>query len=542
MTRRAANEQAVKLAAAGRWQEAAALNHELLARFGDSAEVCNRLGKALTELGRIDDARLVYEKALSLDPMNAIAQRNLDRLAKGRETAAAPEPAARMQRGTFIEDVGKAAVARLDAIRPEALGTLDAGDSIDLEAQGNGVNALAPGGDYVGMVEARVGLRLARLMGGGNRYAATLVSNDDPPRIIVRETYQHPSQAGKVSFPKSNISAVRACTRRNFLREDVDDLASESERDHDDDHDGERSDRSKASRADALPEEGWTETRIDDEDDGGEQADKDAPKAAARPAAADHVPELDDFEDTTTTMRRKAMTSPEPHCAVPDATGKRVLARLHAAAEAEMEAFLRQAQQTPQRPAPGPRPFDAEGAAALYRDKYISLEREQGNLLYLLARSLGAKRAAEFGTSFGVSTIYLAAAMRDNGGGLVLGSEIEPSKAEVARANLTEAGLAEFAEIRVGDARETLADPGGALDLVLIDGFPNLNLTMLQLLAPHIRLGGMALADNVGSFPIEMAAYVAWAQDPANGFASTTLPLRGGSELSLRVAPPPARD
>ena len=229
------------------------------------------------------------------------------------------------------------------------------------------------------------------------------------------------------------------------------------------------------------------------------------------------------------------MSSTEPHSVVPDparAGSAEPAARsggggdggVRAAGAARAEAGAR------------PRPFNAEGAVELFRDKYISLEREQGNLLYLLARSLGARRAAEFGTSFGVSTTYLAAAMRENGGGLVIGSEIEPSKAAVARANLAEAGLAEFAEIRVGDARETLADPGGPLDLVLIDGFPNLNLTILQLLAPHVRVGGMVMADNVGSFPFEMEAYVAWVQDPANGFASATLPLRGGTELSLRIA------
>ncbi len=230
------------------------------------------------------------------------------------------------------------------------------------------------------------------------------------------------------------------------------------------------------------------------------------------------------------------MSLPEPHSVITDPRVRAVLDLLHAAAEAEMEAFAQGAPPDPQ-PEPEPRPFNPEGAVEFFSDKYISLEREQGNLLYLLARSLGARRAAEFGTSFGVSTTYLATAMRENGGGLVIGSEIQPSKAAVARANLEEAGVAEFAEIRVGDARETLADPGGPLDLVLIDGFPNLNLTILQLLAPHVRVGGMVMADNVGSFPIEMGDYVAWVQDPANGFASATLPLRGGTELSLRVAP-----
>ena len=257
--RRSANEQAVRLAVAGRWQEAAAINRELIARFGDDAEVYNRLGKAFTELGRIREARLVYERALAVDPTNAIARRNLDRLAQAREEPAAG-PSAQMSRGLFIEEVGKAAVVRLEAARPAALGALDAGDPVELEASGNAVNAVAPeGGEYLGMVEPRVGLRLARLLGGGNRYSAALVSTGDPPRIIVRETYQHPSQAGKVSFPKSSISDVRAYTRRNFLREDVEDLTDEDDGPADGDGD---------AAADALPEEGWQETRID----GGDEA------------------------------------------------------------------------------------------------------------------------------------------------------------------------------------------------------------------------------------------------------------------------------
>lgn len=256
--RRAANEQAVKLAVAGRWREAAALNRELIARFGDDAEVYNRLGKAFTELGRIADARAVYDKALEVDPTNAIARRNLDRLAQATEESAAA-PAAQMSRGLFIEDVGKAAVARLEAARPDALGKLDAGDPLGLEVRGNAVNAITAAGEYVGMVEPRVGLRLARLMNGGNRYSAALVSTADPPRIIVRETYQDPSQAGKVSFPRSSISEVRGYTRRDFLREDVDDLTDDEE---------EGGGSAAGPAADALPEEGWQETRVEYETEG----------------------------------------------------------------------------------------------------------------------------------------------------------------------------------------------------------------------------------------------------------------------------------
>lgn len=262
--RRAANEQAVKLAVAGRWQEAAALNRELIARFGDDAEVYNRLGKAFTELGRIKDARLVYEKALETDPTNAIAQRNLNRLKEAKEDESAAAPATQMNRGLFIEETGKAAVVRLEAGRPEALGALDAGDAVELELKGNAVNAVTPGGVYLGMVEPRVGLRLARLMGGGNRYSAALVSTGDTPRIIVREEYQDPSQAGKVSFPKSSISEVRAYTRRDFLREDVEDLVE--------DEDGPAD---VGAPADELPEEGWQETRIEYETEGEATANND---------------------------------------------------------------------------------------------------------------------------------------------------------------------------------------------------------------------------------------------------------------------------
>lgn len=267
--RRAANEQAVKLAVAGRWREAAALNRELIARFGDDAEVYNRLGKAFTELGRIGDARAIYEKALEVDPTNAISRRNLERLAQAKDEDTAA-PAAQMSRGLFIEDVGKTAVVGLEAARPDVLARLDAGDSLGLEARGNAVNAVTPAGDYVGMVEPRVGLRLVRLMNGGNRYSAALVSTADPPRIIVRETYQDPSQAGKLSFPKSSISDVRAYTRRNFLREDVDDLSDDEER---------GGGEAAGPAADALPEEGWQETRVEyeteDEATNDEEEDED---------------------------------------------------------------------------------------------------------------------------------------------------------------------------------------------------------------------------------------------------------------------------
>ena len=170
-------------------------------------------------------------------------------------------------------------------------------------------------------------------------------------------------------------------------------------------------------------------------------------------------------------------------------------------------------------------------------DVGISVSAEQGMFAYLVARSIGARRVVEFGTSFGVSTIYLASAVRDNGGGLVIGSEFVESKAERARANILEAGLSDSVEIRVGDALETLADPGGEIDLLLIDGSKELYLPILKMLTPRLRQGGVVLADDVLTPFIKrtLAGYVAYMQDDRHGFASVTVPFRDGFEYSVKA-------
>jgi predicted O-methyltransferase YrrM len=169
-------------------------------------------------------------------------------------------------------------------------------------------------------------------------------------------------------------------------------------------------------------------------------------------------------------------------------------------------------------------------------DLAIPVSAEQGVFAYLVAGSIRARRIVEFGTSFGVSTIYLASAIRDNGGGIVIGSEFIESKAERARANILEAGLADAVEIRVGDAMETLTDPGGDIDLLLIDGAKDLYLPILKMLAPRLRQGGVVLADNVLSPFIRrtLAGYVAYMQDDRHGFASVTVPFRDGFEYSVK--------
>lgn len=169
------------------------------------------------------------------------------------------------------------------------------------------------------------------------------------------------------------------------------------------------------------------------------------------------------------------------------------------------------------------------------RDLYLPLSAEQGAFCYLLARSIGAKRIVEFGTSFGVSTIYFAAAVRDNGGGLVTGTELVAAKAAKARDNLREAGLEAFAEVREGDALQTLRDVEGPIDMVLLDGWKDGYLPAIELLGPRVRPGGVVIGDNIFTFRKDLAPYVAHMQDPRNGFRSTTLDLADGTELSVRM-------
>jgi len=161
---------------------------------------------------------------------------------------------------------------------------------------------------------------------------------------------------------------------------------------------------------------------------------------------------------------------------------------------------------------------------------YLAVSRETAGLLYMLARSIQARSIVEFGTSFGLSTLHLAAALRDNGGGTIIGSEFEPSKIAVARDNLTAAGLADLVEIREGDALETLSrDLPEAIDLVLLDGAKGLYPAILSLLEPRLRPGALIVADNADWSP----AYLERVRSSANGYVS--VPFAEDVELSMRL-------
>lgn len=167
---------------------------------------------------------------------------------------------------------------------------------------------------------------------------------------------------------------------------------------------------------------------------------------------------------------------------------------------------------------------------ARLKDYPLPVSRETGTLLYMLARSGGARAIVEFGTSFGISTLHLAAALRDNGGGRLITSEFEPSKVARARANLTAAGLADLVEVREGDALRTLAaDLPDSVDLLLLDGAKGLYPEILALVEPHLGAGAFVVADNAEYSP----DYLAYVRAPENGYLS--VPFGGDVELSMRI-------
>lgn len=224
----------------------------------------------------------------------------------------------------------------------------------------------------------------------------------------------------------------------------------------------------------------------------------------------------------------------DPLAALTDPRARSVLHRLHAQADRESLSLVLRFLDVGPRVLLG-RALPWERLESRLADRFICIDRTQGAFCYLLARALGARSVVEFGTSFGVSTIYLALAVRDNGGGSVVGTEMVPAKAARAREHLREAGLDDLVEIREGDARETLRDLEGPVDLFLNDGFPRAALEVLQRVAPHLREGAVVVTDNVGLFPADYAAYVAWLREPANGFRSAPLKMNEGTELSVRT-------
>jgi predicted O-methyltransferase YrrM len=176
--------------------------------------------------------------------------------------------------------------------------------------------------------------------------------------------------------------------------------------------------------------------------------------------------------------------------------------------------------------------LDYRNNSRRYADNFLAVPPAFGRLLYAIGRACKATRIVEFGTSMGISTIYLAAALRDNGGGRLIGSELEPGKVARARVNVDAAGLADLVEIREGDALQTLSDLNGEVDLLLLDGAFSLYLPVLKLVEPRLRPGSVVLGENALD-----PDYLEYVRNAANGYLTDLLPLDNsrGNGLAVRV-------
>ena len=178
--------------------------------------------------------------------------------------------------------------------------------------------------------------------------------------------------------------------------------------------------------------------------------------------------------------------------------------------------------------------FDAE-TNSFFSDKMVALEKVKAEYCYALCRAMGAKRIVECGSSFGVSTLYLAAAIRDNGGGTVIATEYESEKAKIARRNFEAAGLAKFIDLREGDLKDTLKTIEGPVDFVLLDIWTEAVMPAIYNIAPHLHPGSVLIADNTVQSRRGYDAYFAFLADPKNRLRTMTLPFEGGLEMTIRL-------
>jgi tetratricopeptide (TPR) repeat protein len=211
--RRQTSRHAITLAMEGHWQESIEINNGIIESFPNDVDAHNRMGKAYMELGEYVKAKEAYTKASKIDQFNSIAKKNLQRLEHmGNEGPVSKEGnAAKADPHLFIEEIGKAGVSNLYQIaHSEKLVKMMAGDKVVLKSHGTSLSVEDVHGVYLGLVPAKQGQRLIKLMDGGNKYTAAVVaSNENSISIIIRETYQDPGQTDQVSFPARRLEEIQ---------------------------------------------------------------------------------------------------------------------------------------------------------------------------------------------------------------------------------------------------------------------------------------------------------------------------------------------
>jgi len=216
--------QAIALAMQGQWQEAIAVNKSIIEHFPNDMESYNRLGRAYMELGRYSQARESYQRAIELNPYNTIAQKNLRRLEHLIESPTGTEGnPLKAEPHHFIEEIGKAGIFNLQNLAPkQILARMNSGDKVELKIEGNNLNMENLLGEYLGQVEVKHAQRLIKLMIGGNKYSAAIVSAaEDKITVIIREEYQDPSQVGQISFPPRGLQTTRPGTSHSPLNNEL---------------------------------------------------------------------------------------------------------------------------------------------------------------------------------------------------------------------------------------------------------------------------------------------------------------------------------
>jgi hypothetical protein len=211
------------------------------------------------------------------------------------------------------------------------------------------------------------------------------------------------------------------------------------------------------------------------------------------------------------------------------------LASLHAESDSQSAAFGEFFSSRPFRPGDE---GDAGEVKAFLSDKLVALDAPKAEFCHLLIRAMGARRVVEVGTSFGVSTVYLATAVRANlqrlgGQGGVIGTEYEPGKAARARALFAETGVADVIDLREGDLRQTLADLAHPVEFVLMDIWISMVVPALERLIPHMGPGAVIVADNTEDFRGDYGPF--FETIARAGFRSLTLPFAGGLEMAVKA-------
>lgn len=213
-------QEAIALATQGRWQEAVSANKAILQLSPEDVDAHNRLGRAFMQQGEYAEAKEAYNRALELDPYNSIAIKNLNRLSHLAKPLPAPKGDRKVSLDIFVTEAGKTGVVNLIHLAPkEVVAKIAPGDEVSLQLEGQRLLVRDEQGEYLGEVESKYGLRLAKLIGGGNMYVAAISNlGENNVKVIIREVYQHPGQMGRLSFPQKGKDGFRSYTKETLFR------------------------------------------------------------------------------------------------------------------------------------------------------------------------------------------------------------------------------------------------------------------------------------------------------------------------------------